>query len=288
MAHQIGFIGLGKMGKLMVPRLQKQGIEVVSYNRTPVPEASVFSIDDLVNALVPPRIVFLMISAAGIDDVISKLHLASGDTIIDGGNTFYKDSVRRYEELKGKGMHFIDCGTSGGREGAQKGACLMLGGDEPVVNDLSWLWDALAVKNGWAYFGPSGAGHFIKMIHNGIEYGFDQALGEGIEIISKSPYHIDLTKLTTIWNNQSIIKSYLVELLGRALEKDPELSSFTGKVGQGETEGWMLAAAREFGVEAKVYEESLAARIKSRTNPTMATKVVSALRREYGGHEEAK
>lgn len=291
MNRQLGFIGLGKMGKLMVPHLTEAGIDVVSFNRTPMPEATASSIEDLVKKVKAPRVIWLMISnGKPIDDVIGKLIAAgvtAGDTIVDGGNTFYKDTVRRYTDLKTKGIQFIDCGTSGGMEGAKSGACLMLGGEEEAVRNLSWLWDALAVKDGWNYFGPSGAGHFVKMIHNGIEYGYVEALAEGVDVMTKSPYHIDFPKLMKTWNNGSIIKSYLTELLGRALEKDPQLSTFTGKVGPGETEGWMLAAAREFGVEVKAYEAALNARLQSRTTPSTASKVVSALRREYGGHGEA-
>jgi 6-phosphogluconate dehydrogenase len=300
MAHQIGFIGLGKMGKLMVAHLRAQGIYVVAYNRTPTPEATVSSLKDLVQKLVKPRVIFLMVAASGVDDVISQLALESGDMLIDGGNTQYKDTVHRAETFAAKNIHYIDCGTSGGLEGAKNGACLMLGGEEEVVKNLSWLWDAIAAKDGpastrdestrggWKYFGPSGAGHFVKMVHNGIEYGMDQALGEGIEILAKGPYHIDLPAVVTTWQKGSIIRGYLVELLGQALEADPTLAGFTGKVGGGETGGWTLAAAREFGVAAPILENSLAARQKSLAQPTTSSKVVSALRRGYGGHDEAK
>ncbi len=288
MAHQIGFIGLGKMGKLIVAHLRAQGIDVVSYNRTPAPAASVSTVDELLKLQPPPRIIFLMVAATAVDEVLGQLAVTQGDIVIDGGNTFYKDTVRRAESFKEKGIHYIDCGTSGGLEGAKNGACLMLGGEEEVVKNLSWLWDAIAIKNGWVYLGPSGAGHFVKMVHNGIEYGEVQAIGEGMEIIAKSPYHIDLTKLAQTWSHGSIVRGYLIELLTRALEQDPTLESFTGKIGGGETGGWTLAAAREFGVAAPILENSLAARQKSLGQPTTSSKVVSALRRQYGGHDEAK
>lgn len=290
MAHQIGFVGLGKMGTNIVLHLTEQGIEVVAYNRTPKDTGfpTVKTPEELVKKLSAPRVIFLMVTAAAVDEVIGQLPLSSGDILIDGGNSFYKDTVRRAEALKKQGITLLDCGVSGGLDGARKGASLMLGGEEQSVTGLSWLWDALAVKGGWGRVGPSGAGHFVKMVHNGIEYGMDQAVGEGIDIITKSPYHIDLLKLVSLWNNGSIIRSYIVELLGHALAQDPTLAGFSGKVGGGETGGWTLAAAREFGVDAPVLEQALAAREKSKTTPTTASKVVSALRRQYGGHDEAK
>jgi 6-phosphogluconate dehydrogenase len=276
------------MGKNMVLHLRERGIDVVAYNRTPMPEASVSSIDDLVHKLQPPRVIWLMIpNGAPIDEVLGKFTLTPGDILIDGGNTYYKDTVRRSGELLKKGIHYIDSGTSGGTQGARTGACLMLGGEEAIVKELSWLWDGLAVKGGWNYFGPSGAGHFVKMVHNGIEYGMDQAIGEGMEILSSAPYQLDLKKVADTWQQGSIIKGYLIELLARALAIDPRLDSFTGKIGGGETGGWTLAAAREFGIEIPVIENAIAARQKSLGHPTVSSKVVSALRKEYGGHSEA-
>jgi 6-phosphogluconate dehydrogenase len=278
------------MGSAITEHLIGQQITVVAYNRTP--KETTFptekTIPELLTKLPAPRIIFLMVVPQAVDEVIAQLSLSEGDILIDGANSFYKDSLRRAEELKTKGILFIDCGTSGGIEGARNGSCLMLGGDEQTVMKLTWLWDALAVKDGWAYIGPSGAGHFVKMVHNGIEYGEVQALGEGIEIIAKSPYHVDLAKTVALWNHGSIIRGYLVELLSRILEKDPELTGVIGKIGDLGTGGWALAAAREFGVEAPVLEQSLAARQKSQTVHTISSKVVSALRKEYGGHEEAK
>lgn len=291
MQHKLGFIGLGRMGANMVAHLLDQNIEVVAYNRTPkaFPFQTVPTIEEIMKHLSAPRVIWLMLpNGQPIDEVLGKLSVSAGDTIIDGGNTYYKDTVQRADAFSAKGIHYIDCGTSGGLEGAQHGACLMLGGEEEVVKGLSWLWDAVAIKDGWVYVGPSGAGHFVKMVHNGIEYGMDQALGEGIEILSRGPYHIDLVAVTALWQKGSVIRSYLVELLGRALAKDPNLESFTGKIGGGETGGWTLAAAREFDVAAPVIENAIAARQKSLAAPTTSSKVVSALRRQYGGHEEAK
>lgn len=294
MRHQIGFVGLGKMGRNMVLRLRSLGVDVVAYNRTPLADVSVATvpaIDELVRALSAPRVIWLMIpNGKPIDEVIEQVMnagVSSGDTIIDGGNTFYKDTVRRSAALGDKGIHFIDCGTSGGLDGALTGACLMLGGEEAVVSGLSWLWDALAVPGGWSHMGPSGAGHFVKMVHNGVEYGMNEALGEGFDILANGPYHLDLVKIAKTWNRGSIVRSYLVELLERALEDDPRLEGFTGKVGGGQTGTWTANAARELGIDASVINDALRAREKSRTKPTFGSKVVSALRRQYGGHEEA-
>lgn len=323
MAQQLGFIGLGKMGKNMVLNLLEHGVNVVGYNRTKeVTEefnnskntighfTPSFELHDLAKHLTPPRIVWLMVpNGAPVDDVISQLisaGLAAGDTIIDGGNCFYKDTVRRAKDLETKGIHYIDCGTSGGLEGARHGACLMLGGEEDIVQDLTWLWDtlsgqgdALSAQAGlqdlalqdhalrsWTYFGPAGAGHFVKMVHNGVEYGMNQALGEGFEILSKGPYSMDFARVAHNWSHGSVIRGWLVELLAKAFDKDPKLDTFEGKVGGGETGKWTVDTAKELGVDATVLEDALKAREKSQTKPTFAGKVVSALRAGYGGHAE--
>lgn len=302
MSHTVGFVGLGRMGRNMVLRLGEQGVGVVAFNRTTdktlelAREAShvtaAVTPKELVSHLSPPRIVWMMVpNGQPIDEVIAALlegGLTSGDYLIDGGNTYYKDSVRRHKELSAKGIHYIDCGTSGGLEGARTGACLMLGGEKSDIDALFWLWEALATKGGWAHFGPAGAGHFVKMVHNGVEYGMNQALGEGFEILSKGPYELDYAKVARTWNHGSVVRSWLVELLGAAFEKDPKLDSYTGKVGGGETGKWTMEAAHEFNVDAAVIAASAEARIKSVKNPTFSGKVVSALRAGYGGHTEPK
>ncbi len=302
MSHTVGFVGLGRMGRNMVLRLGEQGVDVVAYNRTTdktlelAREASHVTAaatpKELVSRLSPPRIVWMMVpNGQPIDEVIAALlegGLTSGDYLIDGGNTYYKDSVRRHKELSAKGIHYIDCGTSGGLEGARTGACLMLGGEKSDIDALSWLWEALATKGGWAHFGPAGAGHFVKMVHNGVEYGMNQALAEGFEILAKGPYELDFAKVAKTWSHGSVVRSWLVELLAAAFEKDPKLDSYTGKVGGGETGKWTLEAAKEFNVDAAVIATSAEARTKSMKNPTFAGKVVSALRAGYGGHTEPK
>ena len=194
--------------------------------------------------------------------------------------------MRRALALKEKGIFYIDCGTSGGLLGARNGACLMLGGKKAVVDSLSWLWEKIAVKDGWAYLGPSGAGHFVKMVHNGIEYGFDQALGEGIELLSKSPFPLDLPSVVKLWNHGSVIRSWLVELLAQELTTDSRLDSYIGVVGGGTTGEWTVAEGKALGVSIPVIEASLIQRKKSKDHPTMASKTVSSLRHAYGGHKE--
>ncbi len=297
---QLGFIGLGNMGQNMVTHLLEQGIGVVGYNRTKevtdqfksqnAKLTPAYSIGELVKQLPSPRVIWIMVSAGSpVDDVINELltsSLTAGDIVIDGGNSFYKDSIKRGEMLSTKSVQFIDCGTSGGLSGGTNGACLMLGGDEIVVKQLTWLWDALAIKDGWEYFGASGAGHFVKMCHNAVEYGMNQALGEGFELMSKSPYKPDLSAVAKTWNRGSIVRGYLVDLLAQALTSDPNLEHLTGHVGGGETGSWALTTAKELGITTEVLAASVKARETSQTNPTFATKVVSALRRGYGGHEE--
>jgi len=349
------------MGKNMVLHLLEQGIDVVAYNRTQQATDQLkaenlparpgrakltvaYTTQDFVKLLPSPRVIWLMVAAgAPVDEVLDSL-IASGiekdDIVIDGGNSFYKDTIRRYDKLSKSGIKYIDCGTSGGLEGGRTGACLMLGGDEAVVKQLEWLWNALSTgpasfalrsqtirhsgkpkarpesdpgwdqddgqtrmtdnppvggslpaqrdQSGWAYFGTAGAGHFVKMVHNGVEYGMDQAIGEGFALLAKGPYTLDLASVAKNWNHGSIVRGWLMELLARAFSKDPHLDTFTGKVGGGETGAWVLTTARELGIEATALEIALVARKKSVETPTFATKVISALRREYGGHEEAK
>lgn len=294
------------MGKLLVSRLLGSGISVVAWNRTGEVtdefvkeiEASEFSGQctkayvhtDLITSISTPRIFFLMIpEGKPVDEVLESLlqsGLSKGDIVIDGGNSLYKDSMRRAQTLKEKGIFYIDCGTSGGLSGATNGACLMLGGEKEIVDSLSELWGKMATKDGWAYLGPSGAGHFVKMVHNGIEYGIDQALGEGMVLLSKSPFSLDLPAVVKLWNHGSVIRGWLVELLGQELARDPKLDSYTGIVGGGTTGEWTVLEARNQNIEVPVIEASLDQRKKSKTHPTMASKTVSSLRHAYGGHKE--
>lgn len=302
----IGFLGLGNMGKLLVSRLLGSGISVAVWNRTSeVTDAfvkdiasskfsseciSVHTHADLIKSMTTPRVFFLMIpEGKPVDEVLESLlqsGLSKGDIVIDGGNSFYKDSMRRALALKEKGIEYIDCGTSGGLSGATNGACLMLGGEKEIVDSLSELWSKIAIKDGWAYLGPSGAGHFVKMVHNGIEYGIDQALGEGVELLSKSQFALDLPAVIKLWNHGSVIRGWLVELLGEELAADPNLHTYNGNVGGGTTGEWTVSEAKSQGIEVPVIETSLLQRKKSKTHPTMASKTVSSLRHAYGGHKE--
>lgn len=310
MKHTVGYIGLGKMGQNMVLHLLEQGVDVTVYNRTPdvtdvfvqraAGEAqergdwgeltSAKELSDLMHALSTPRIIWLMVKAGKpVDAVIEQLlshGLTEGDIIIDGGNSLYKDTVLRQERLKDTGIVYLDCGTSGGLEGARHGASLMIGGDSDAVMSLRWLWEASAVPDGWGYMGPSGAGHFVKMVHNGIEYGMNQAIGEGFGILEKAPYELDFARIARTWAHGSVIRGWLIELIGRAFEKDPSLQKYIGKIGGGSTGAWTKETAEELGVSIPVLIEALEARVKSQTTHTFSSKVVSALRFEYGGHDE--
>ncbi len=306
---KLGFIGLGRMGKAMVLRMLEQGVDVVAYNRTQHKldelnsevQSSKFKVqnsgkfikayelDQLVKLLDPPRIIWLMVPhGAPVDEMIEKL-LEAGiekeDIVIDGGNSFYKDSIRRYKLLKTKGIHFLDIGTSGGLEGARHGACLMIGGDISIYKKARPLFEVAACAGGYAYFGPAGAGHFVKMVHNGIEYGMLQAIGEGFKILERAPYKLDLQKVAFNWTRGSVVRGWLMELLEKTLRVDPKLEEIQGVVGGGETGGWTVEVGKELGVSTPVIEKSLEARKKSIANPTFSGKVVAALRREFGGHD---
>ncbi len=248
-----------------------------------------YSISELIFKLTSPRIIWLMVPhGAPVDEMIEKLLEAGvekGDIIIDGGNSYYKDSIRRYESLKHKGIHYLDIGTSGGLEGARNGACMMVGGDEDIYNKVAPILKLAALTDGVAYFGPSGAGHFVKMVHNGVEYGMLQAIGEGFEMLKKGPYQLDLHKVAYNWMHGSVVRGWLMDLLELALKDDPHLSNIEGTVGGGTTGEWTIATAKELKVETPVIEKSLEARKKSIDKPTFSGKVVAVLRRAFGGHE---
>ena len=307
---KIGFIGLGRMGFNIVLNLHDKKIGVVAYNRSPEPVREIkkqvagerassrashgtveaaFSVEELINKLPKRKIVWIMVTAGKpVDLVIDELllYLKKDDIVIDGGNSFYKDSIRRYKKLKNKKIHFIDIGTSGGLEGARHGACLTIGGDFKVFKKIEWLCKAIATKNGYAYVGKIGAGHFVKMVHNGIEYALLQAYGDGFELLFKGPYkNLDLRKIAETWQNGSIIRSWLAELAEYAFKKDPKLSRIKGIVGGGETGAWAVKTAKEFHVDVPSIKLALNERKKSRRKPSFSGKVIAALRNEFGGHE---
>lgn len=268
--------------------------------------APTYNLSDFVHNLSTHRVIWLMVEhGKPVDEMINKLleaGVTKGDIIIDGGNTFYKDSIRRYNSLKEKGIHYLDVGTSGGLEGARNGACLMVGGDLSIYNRVRPCFEAAACPGGYAYFGPAGAGHFVKMVHNGVEYGMLQAIGEGFEMLERgmpvtTPFargtlaktvKLDLHKVASNWIHGSVVRGWLMELLERALKNDPNLEKIEGVVGGGSTGEWTVATAKELKVETPVIEQSLEARKKSLDKPTFSGKVVAALRREFGGHEIKK
>lgn len=292
-------IGLGRMGFNMSMRLIKEGHEVVAYNRTHdrVREIKAhgakgaFSLSGLVKALKAPRVVWIMLPAGSlVDGHIARLVrlLNKGDIIIDGGNGFYKDDLRRGIELKKAGINYMDVGVSGGIHGLESGYCLMTGGDKAVHNRLKPVFRSLAGNDdGHLYCGPAGAGHFVKMVHNGIEYGIMSAYAEGFNIIKASGYGavLDLSKVAHLWNNGSVIRSWLLELLGEAFKKYGDLSGISGRTDDSGEGRWTVKEAIDSGVPAPVITAALYQRFYSKKRDAFSDSIVAALRREFGGHE---
>jgi 6-phosphogluconate dehydrogenase len=285
------------MGMNMAKRLLQGGHEVVAYNRTPnkteeiVKEGAIgsFSLTELVEKLEAPRVVWLMLPAGKpVDDHLEQLKdlLSADDIIIDGGNTFYKDDIRRSEMLAEAGIKFMDVGVSGGIWGLQVGYCMMMGGDRQIYEYLEPIFKTLAPKDGYLHCGPIGSGHFVKMVHNGIEYGMMQAYGEGFAILEGSPYaeSLDYSKVAHLWNQGSVIRSWLLELLETAFAKDERLTDIRGYVEDSGEGRWTVQQAVESGVSAPVIALSLFRRFRSRQENAFEDRVLAALRREFGGH----
>jgi 6-phosphogluconate dehydrogenase len=292
---ELGMIGLGRMGANMTERLVRGGHRVISYDRSPeaiqrvvdIGGVGAHSLSDFVKQLAPPRAIWMMVpSGAPVDQTIEQLlpNLAEGDILIDGGNSNYKDSLRRAELLKRAGVHFVDAGTSGGVWGLELGYCMMIGGEKPIVDRLEPIFTTLAPAEGYLHVGPNGAGHFVKMVHNGIEYGMLQAYGEGFELLHASQFELDLGKIAHLWNQGSVVRSWLLELAENALRKDPKLASIKGYVEDSGEGRWTVEEAIEKGVPAPVLALSLFARFASRQEDSFAAKVIAALRNEFGGH----
>lgn len=298
MKKHLGFIGLGKMGENMVLNLLSKNYKIVGCNRNPAPTKKLakhkgfvpaYDYKELVKNIPKPRTIVIMITAGKpIDEVIKELSglLNKGDIIIDGGNSYYEDSVRRHKELKKKGINFIDMGTSGGLTGARHGASLMIGGDKKICKKLEPLFKDLAVKDGYGYMGDAGAGHFVKVVHNGIEYALLEAYGEGFEILDKSEYKLDYAEVSRVWNNGSVIRSWFTELAGKVFKKSNCLQMVKGKIGGGETGRWTLKIANKEGVDAHTLKHALNKRKKSLKKQSFSTKFVAAIRKEFGGHNE--
>jgi len=283
---KLGMVGMGRMGGNMVERLRKAGHEVETYARTN-PKRSATSLMDLVEKLEQPRVVWLMIPAGEATEHAfhSLLELLEDDDIIvDGGNSHFTDSKRRAEEAEKEGIHFVDAGVSGGVWGLENGYCVMVGGKPEVVSRVEPIFVDLAPKDGYARVGANGAGHFTKMVHNGIEYGMMQSIAEGFEIMQASEFEIDLHSIASIWRYGSVVRSWLLELLEIALREDPGLASIAGYVEDSGEGRWSLLAALDENVPAPIIANSLFARFASRQDESFAAKVNAALRNQFGGH----
>jgi len=294
---QIGMIGLGRMGTNMAKRLMTDGHRVVAYNRTPrktdelAREGAVaaYSLPEMVEKLSPPRLVWIMLPAGlPVDDHMDRLKelLLQGDVVIDGGNTFYKDDLRRERSLSDKGISLVDVGVSGGIWGLEHGYCLTVGGPLKPCRQLEPVFQTLAPAGGYLYCGGTGAGHFVKMVHNGIEYGMMQAYGEGFEILESSPYadSLNLAEVARVWNRGSVIRSWLLELAAGIFSRDGKLQDIQGYIEDSGEGRWTVQQAIETGVAAPVITHSLIRRLRSRNREPFSDKVVAALRREFGGH----
>ena len=292
---QLGLIGLGRMGSGMTLRLLQGGHQVMVYDRVAEAGAALAgkgatvtgSLEDLGQKLKAPRILWLMIPAGPpVDDTIQRLSgtLSPGDIIIDGGNSNYKDSIRRAETLRSQQIEFLDVGVSGGIWGLKVGFNLMVGGNQAVFKQAEPIFQTLAPADGYAYVGSSGAGHYAKMVHNGIEYSMLQSYAEGFEILKAAPFGFDLAQLARLWNHGSVIRSWLLELAQDAFERDPELSRIRGYVEDSGEGRWTLEEAIDHAVPAPALAMSLFMRYRSRQDDSFSAKVLAALRNEFGGH----
>ncbi len=333
---QLGMVGLGRMGSNMVQRLMMAGHECVVYDTHPKAIQEVAgkgaessdSLKGFAEKLSNPRAVWMMVPAAAVDSVLASLIpvLEPGDIVIDGGNSYYHDDIRRAAELKSEGIHYVDCGTSGGVWGSERGYCLMIGGEEAIVSHLDPIFRSLAPgvgsavrtpgrtgepstsENGYLHCGPSGAGHFVKMVHNGIEYGMMAAFAEGLNIIKSAnagkvkreadaettplrhpelyQYDMNVPEIAEVWRRGSVIGSWLLDLTAAALRKNPDLSNFEGHVSDSGEGRWTVQAAVDEGIPAPVISAALSTRFASRGNEEYAAKLLSAMRYEFGGHLE--
>ena len=293
---KLGYIGLGKMGANMVERFLEKGHEVVAYDRNEdavkaaknkgAQTADTLAV--LIAALPLPRLVWIMVPYQAVDEVLKELTplLAPGDVVVDGGNSPYRESIRRAKELEARGIDFLDVGVSGGPAGARNGACIMVGGKKEVFQKFETVFRDLSVPDGYGYMGRTGAGHFVKMVHNGIEYGMMQALAEGFAIMKASDFELDLTKITDVYNHKSVIESRLVGWLQSAFEQYGEdLKDITGSDAQSGEGMWTVEAGKELGIPTPIIQAALDFRIQSQAHPSYTGKLISAMRNQFGGHE---
>jgi 6-phosphogluconate dehydrogenase len=296
---RIGFVGLGRMGANMVRRLVRDGHEVVAFNRTAEKTREImtegaegaFSLEELVAKLPVPRVVWVMVPAgdateAMVDELLGLLE--AGDTIVDGGNTNFHDDVRRHARVATKGLRYVDAGTSGGIWGLQNGYCLMVGGERPAVEPLEPIFRSLAPADGYAHVGGPGAGHYVKMVHNGIEYGLMQAYAEGFEIMHASEYDLDLAQIAGIWRYGSVVRSWLLDLLHDALAGNPEFAGIRDWVADSGEGRWTVDECVRLAVAAPTITLSLFARFASRKENAFGLRVLASLRNEFGGHAVKK
>jgi 6-phosphogluconate dehydrogenase len=296
---EIGFVGLGRRGMNMVRRLGLDRHRVVAYDRNPdtVREAEregaagAKTLADLVAQLRPPRAVWVMVPAGPpTEDTIATLAklLARDDVIVDGGNSNFHDDARRAAELAPLGLHYVDAGTSGGIWGLKVGYCLMIGGEEPIFRRLEPVFKTLAPANGYAYMGTHGAGHYVKMVHNGIEYGMMQAYAEGFELMHKSPFGLELPRIASLWMQGSVVRSWLLELAATALEQDPQLERIKGYVEDSGEGRWTVLDAIDHDVPLWAITASLFVRFRSRETDPFSDRMLAALRNAFGGHAVQK
>ncbi|HET7657578.1 MAG TPA: decarboxylating 6-phosphogluconate dehydrogenase [Bacillales bacterium] len=295
----VGLVGLGKMGFSLGLQMLEKGHAVTAFdvNHESVQQfeehggRGARSLEELVEKLDAPQVIWLMVPAGEITDRVSKELkplLNPGDIVIDGGNSHYKKSLKLYELFSEKGIHFFDVGTSGGVSGARHGACFMIGGDREVFSVIEPLFKDLSVENGYHLAGKAGSGHFLKMVHNGIEYGMMAAIGEGFEILEKSPFDYDYREVARVWSHGSVIRGWLMELMTDAFGKDPNLDEIRGVMHSSGEGKWTVESALDLRTAAPVIAMALMMRYRSEENDTFTGKVVAALRHEFGGHATEK
>ncbi|OAB38244.1 6-phosphogluconate dehydrogenase [Paenibacillus macquariensis subsp. defensor] len=295
---KVGLIGLGKMGMNLGQNLIDHGHDVVAFdlNAQAVEEMKTYgaqsttTMQELVQSMETPRIVWIMVPHHVVDSVISEISpiMSKGDIIIEAGNSHYKESIRRHDELKEMGISFMDVGTSGGMEGARNGACYMIGGDPEAWTIVEPIFQDTSVENGYLYAGKAGSGHYLKMVHNGIEYGMMASIGEGFEVLEKSDFEFDYEKVARVWNNGSVIRSWLIELMEHAFSKDSKLEDIKGVMNSSGEGRWTVEEAFDLQTATPVIAMSLLMRYRSQENDTFTGKVVAALRNEFGGHAVEK